>query len=524
MSADLLDRALDELVERCDDAFGDWSDVLHRAGISNGAAAAPVRAGTIRRRVRHPRLIVVLALFGIVVAVLLATPAFGVRHFILDVIGGRTDVPFKRTKPAPTIVRRQFADLGFGAPPSLAPQAIVGESRTVTTFRGGGKRHTLWVAPTRRGGFCWTVSEAFGGCLDRAELSRGARRYKPPRGAVHPELLSISYLASSPRSSVPATIEGVVLAPKTVRLTAEFRDGTSVSLPFVFVSPPIDAGFVYWAIPGGQRQRATALEAVTARDAHGKVLARSLIPLVTQRRVRIRPRPATAVTAPPPSPLGFHIPNPAPPLQHGSGDGATVTVGTNGVAVFDTTGVGPNRRPLLAGRLGVGCFKIEHDRLGIWPRELEVPRGFGPTIKVRLFGVPHPYDGCEIQGAYGHTWPDRLGSHSAVEIPLTPTGRTYFADRAAARDLALFVRSRELHRIRRLSGDALATAISRRYGSKISRLASLDARLSPGRIGYATRAGETTFLEYSERGRRFIITVKDGRIVRQNVKPLAFVF
>src|SRR5881394_3808735 len=116
MSSDVLDRALDELVERCDDAYGDWDDVLERAHVT----------------VKHPRLLVAA------VAVLVATPAFGVRHLLLDVIRGRTDVPFEKTKPAPAVVRRQFADLGVGAPPSLAPQAIVGESRTAGVFRAGG--------------------------------------------------------------------------------------------------------------------------------------------------------------------------------------------------------------------------------------------------------------------------------------------------------------------------------------------------------------------------------------------------
>src|SRR5205823_13524144 len=124
--------------------------------------------------------------------------------------GGRTTVEYERTQPAPAVVRRQFRDLGIGAPPSLAPQAVVGESRTVGVFRAGGKRHVLWVAPTRPAGFCWEFSRASGGCIERSR--------------VHGRLLSAGWLSSSPTDSIPARVDGVVLTGRASRITAVFRD------------------------------------------------------------------------------------------------------------------------------------------------------------------------------------------------------------------------------------------------------------------------------------------------------------
>jgi hypothetical protein len=98
-----------------------------------------------------------------------------------------------------------------------------------------------------------------------------------------------------------------------------------------------------------------------------------------------------------------------------------------------------------------------------------------------------------------------------VEIPLTPRGRRFFADRAAARDLALFVRSRRMQQIRKLDGAAFERALRSAY-----------PRL--GRIQYTLTSRGVTFTETSSTGKRFEVVVRDGRIVRQNLKPYAVVF
>ena len=62
--------------------------------------------------------------------------------------------------------------------------------------------------------------------------------------------------------------------------------------------------------------------------------------------------------------------------------------------------------------------------------------------------VPPPYDGCELSGLSGHRWNDAYGTRALAEIPLSEAGRHFFNDRAAARDLAYFVRSKHVQQIR----------------------------------------------------------------------------
>ena len=113
------------------------------------------------------------------------------------------------------------------------------------------------------------------------------------------------------------------------------------------------------------------------------------------------------------------------------------------------------------------------------------------------------------------TWPDRLHNHAAVEIPLTAKGREFFADRAAARDLALFVRSRRMHELRKESATQAKTDISRAYGKQLAH--------SPIKITVVD-AITLQFTERSSTGKSFAVTVRNGRISKQNLKPYGFVF
>jgi hypothetical protein len=218
------------------------------------------------------------------------------------------------------------------------------------------------------------------------------------------------------------------------------------------------------------------------------------------------------------------LPAPTPPFQRAEAGGVTVVAGHNGVVVFDTSHATPAVRALISGRgVGYGCFKrIPYNSE---PVDLTFVRTTLDRVAIRQQGVMSPpFLGCDIQGSYGHLWPDRNHSHSAFEVAFTPAGRRFLADRAAARDLALFVRSRSMHSIRKLSGDALGKAVRGRYGAQIVRLSSAASSLPPNRIGYATNGATTTFVERSPTGRRFYVRATDGRIRGENVRPLAFVF
>ena len=117
--------------------------------------------------------------------------------------------------------------------------------------------------------------------------------------------------------------------------------------------------------------------------------------------------------------------------------------GRNGVVVFSAAGAEPDIAAALHRWVSYGCFRLAPQP---WDTEsvLVLARRYQPRLALRIAGLPVPFDGCEIQASYGHRWPDRFDSHSAVEVAFTERARRYFDDRAAARDLALFVRSGEM--------------------------------------------------------------------------------
>ncbi|MDX6411132.1 MAG: hypothetical protein QOE91_648, partial [Gaiellaceae bacterium] len=201
----------------------------------------------------------------------------------------------------------------------------------------------------------------------------------------------------------------------------------------------------------------------------------------------------------------------------GTGDGYSVVAGANGIAVFKAYKLTPFTAGLLGQSANWSCFKLVRE-FGIFSaRGTGFPQLFARSGAIRVYGLPHPWDGCEIGGSYGHLWPDRNGAHAAVEIPLTEKGRRYFADRAAARDLALFVRTHGVKRFRSETGAALARDLGR-Y--------PVVRSTSPpfGKIGWAPTASGVTFVERSPTGRRFSVEVRDGKVVRTSLKGYALVF
>ena len=536
---------LDELVPVHEQEEPAWDDVLARAERLETASvfesvrpqatngAAPMGAGAVssvakRGRWWTRRRLVAAAIVAALLAVLFATPAFGL---LLDLIG-RTNVPFAG-RSAPLEVKRDFFDLSLGLPPGIAPQAIASQTRKVGSFRTGDKTRVLWVAPTRDGGYCYRFDPGFIGCRSKKDRTRAEPKHEPP-GYVHGQLLGVTFQDGG---RVPAQyltqLGGDLLAPTAYSLTVIFADGSKTPLRFYYVSKPIDAGFFYTQIPAGHTTTQTRAVAVELRDKNGKLLARQPFAYLTaaqlaRERARIkaminrfrnqrRPNPAIH-----PSPA---LPAPSAPQQHGQADGVSVVAGANGVVDFDTSGADAVVRSLIAGRqVGYGCLvKVPYHSE---PVDLLTARTTVAHVSVWVQGggVHPPFLGCEIQGSYGHTWPDRLHGHSAVEVAFTPAGARLFADRAAARDLALFVRSKAMHQIRKLTGQPLQDELHRRYGAAIAQFQPPSPPLPAGRIGYVINGNTLTFIERSTTGRQFYVRIVNGHINAENVKPLAFVF
>jgi len=482
-----VQQVLDSLVPESEAEFGDWNDVLARAGVGRGEPALA------KARSRG------------VVAALVAVAAIVVPALVAAVLT-RTDVIFSDSKPAPNVVKKQFADLGFGSPPRFALGVQAAKAREVGTFTIHGRRRSVWVAPTRHGGFCIQFESGFEGCVARASERR---------------VLGTSYDEGSPQGTWVSAVGGwIITRAAGARLELAYADGSSDELRYIHVSPPIAAGFFWLDVPKGHSDKRTRAVALYVKDGTGRTLATQRFAYEPRRPIHVGPMPTAPAYVPSTLPARSNVP-PSDPIQRGRANGVSVTAGANGVVLFDASGIDPHARALIGRGVGLGCFKLTRE-FGIFDaRELLFSGRFASSVAVRIFGLSHPWDGCEIQGSYGHRWPDRNGSHSAVEIALTDKGRRYFADRAAARDLALFVRSAKMQRIRKLTGAALIRGLA---PYPIVRLGSPDASPALGKIGYAPTADGVTFVERSGSGRRFVVEVRNRRIVGKKLRPYALVF
>ncbi len=511
MSDTLLFERLDELVEDCSGARGDWDDVLRRAE----NAAVPAAPG---RRLRLPRKSVLA--WAVVVAsllvILFATPAFGLlKNWI-----GRKDVPFAG-KTAPPRVQVEFAD-SFGSGPFGGPGTLPGEARKVAVFHAFGKSFVLYMAPNRDGGFCWTVKGMGGGCLEKRP---GPKPLYLRSGEVDPQLISIEMAGQAPLRShqLQAEIAGFVFVPEAATVSIEYENHKSVKVPFVYVSVPIDAGFVFYARPPGHRAVGTRPAAVIVRDAQGKLLARALIPYTDT------PRPILTAYGRKMLPelrreqqrwrreLLGPIPAPKPPFRHGSAEGVTVLAGSNGVVVMDTSHASARARQLLERRDGYwACL----DFFG--PYHLNDPSGLGQGVKpgkaiqkMWLSNMPAPA-ACEIGSTWTTVWRDPNAAQRYLYVPLSARGKSWLANSLAARDLEQFVHLLHARGIARLTGARLDQALARNFGKAVVLIPSSSSPLALKEIGYVHIPGGATFYERSSLGRRFSVRITNGRLELEN--------
>jgi hypothetical protein len=138
-----------------------------------------------------------------------------------------------------------------------------------------------------------------------------------------------------------------------------------------------------------------------------------------------------------------------------------------------------------------------------------------------------PYDGCEIGGFYGHRWNDAWGTRDAVEVWLTPRGRHFFNDRAAARDLAYFVRSGRMHKIRISANPRPGLEwFLRRYPRRVVQMTSASGRVPQHVIGFWIGPRTIVFTTTSPTGRRLFVVAKRGtfKLPENNLGDVAYVF
>lgn len=196
-----------------------------------------------------------LVLAAVVVLFLLVVVAFtfGLGLPVLD---------FGKVEKAPSESRvvKNFALLDQGAPPGMATDVIPNETRKVATFGTA----TLWVAPTRQGGFCTDLG-GVGGC-DRLgtvplNVSWAIERSGPSRE-------SDKVFGGLPVDQV----SGYVNARWAAALEIRFEDGNVIKPQVTWVSKPIEAGFFVQPIPLAQRGPGHLISAIVALDRDGELV------------------------------------------------------------------------------------------------------------------------------------------------------------------------------------------------------------------------------------------------------------
>jgi hypothetical protein len=205
----------------------------------------------LARRGRRLRPRFALAVAAVAAAVVAAAPAFG--------LGGKLVRIFESGEPAPAPVERSFAGLDADAPPGLATG--VAASRTHKIVLPGNV--ALWIAPTSRGGFCLFV-EGGGGQCDTARALKFWPTFSIGGDFSHRGVIE--------NGSV--LIDGSTTLNDAASVEVQFEDGSSVTIPVVWVSAPIDAGFFGYEVPAAHLRVGARPTLLILRDADGNELRR----------------------------------------------------------------------------------------------------------------------------------------------------------------------------------------------------------------------------------------------------------
>jgi hypothetical protein len=219
------------VTEAIDPLGPNWGDVVHRS----------------RRALRRRRALNAAALLAVVAAGVASAYALG--HPVID---------FGKAQHGSLKQVNQFGSMEVGAPRGMAPGVLPHQTRQITAVRIDRHWHTLYVAPTTRGGFCYLWTTLIGSCR-ATRTGRFAARLDTgglvgPQGAL---VLSGSFIRAGGE-----------------RLTMTFKDGSTADVPFVWVTAPIDAGFYLYRIPDAHRHLATRAVSLALFDRHGKLITR----------------------------------------------------------------------------------------------------------------------------------------------------------------------------------------------------------------------------------------------------------
>lgn len=202
-----------------------------------------------RPRRRRPALAV-----AVVVALLAVAPTFAFHRAVVDFFSGEAaperiqlDFGFLREHTAE-------ASAKFGGP-SYTPDGL---AREVMTVMLDGEMRPLWVVPTSEGGFCYRLH--FGASCLTPEEAGGRMR------------IGLGGLATKQGQGFDWLV-GPVLEDAVQEIELLYQDGERVKVPFVWVSPPIGAGFYAYDVPPEHEQPGRLTVAVIGLDDEGQMVA-----------------------------------------------------------------------------------------------------------------------------------------------------------------------------------------------------------------------------------------------------------
>jgi hypothetical protein len=226
---------------------------------------ADQRAGLLAQLDRRWRPRPVVVAVAVLLAAVAAAPTFALRHELVDFWSaepapGPIQLDFDRMREASEDAQRQ----GSGGP-GWRP---IGTAREVLATTVKGKREPLWVVPTEDGGFCfrWVFH---GSCRVPGD---GTESLKLGGGGL-----------ATDHGEGSAWVVGRVLDPEIQQIELLYEDGERVQVPFVWVSPPIDAGFYAFEIPADRQVPGRLGGVLIGLDGDGDEVAHQCVPLSPER-------------------------------------------------------------------------------------------------------------------------------------------------------------------------------------------------------------------------------------------------
>jgi hypothetical protein len=194
---------------------------------------------------RHRRRVPIAIAAALATAVVIASPATGVRGQIVRL--------FDRGEPAPQRVVKSFAEWNG---PQLRAGVQAGRALKVLDARiAPDTTRTLWVAPTKGGGFCTSLGACYepGFRYDRLSVEVSLRGVAPDG-----EILT-----------GPVLLSGETTNKRATSLLLRFQDGERQTIPLVWVGEPVDTAFFLYGVPKQHWQAGhlpTTLTMLSAED------------------------------------------------------------------------------------------------------------------------------------------------------------------------------------------------------------------------------------------------------------------